>query len=837
MLKKILKEATRIEQWQQEIYTDLHNFNAEWITSGRLNISRLPTSSEANRFLVVRTANADPVYDVIVAGDIPGLDASKIVSGTFDVARIPDLDASKITSGRFPLSRLPTSSTANRFLVVRTANTDPVYDVIAAADIPGLDASKIVSGRFSVSRLPDGTSGYVLVGQGTGYDMAWRDISGIAGTITDSQHGTKTGIPFAHHGDWAHYGKIPTSAPTGAAERAYVDSANLYVHDGTSWVLRATKDWNNLINKPSTFPPSAHASSHEYGGTDLVRNLDYLAIRGTTVITSGRVLQNIASVAQTLLPDADNTRALGSSSYRWSDVRTALLNGWNPDAHASRHGYGGADAVSLDASQITSGRLSLSRLPTSATANRVLLVRTANADPTYDQVDWNTDIKNIPSTFPPSAHASTHEYGGTDLVTNLDYLAIRGTTVITGGRVLQNIPFVAQNLLPYADNTYDLGSSALRWRNLYLAGAADVGSLKIGGTVVITSDRMLSNIAYLATSLVPYLDNTYDIGASLSRIRNIYVAGTANVGSLQIGGTTVIDSSRNLTNIASATVSGTANVGSLQIGGTTVIDSSRKLQNIASVAQNLVPDANLTRDLGTSSVAWNNLYVGYGFIGRLTVTDQIRDNTNTYQMAKILSASGTSRNTPAWVFFPTSCNYSLLPATSDYGYIGESDRYWYMMYSYVYYYKVTPASFSCPSKLKDVPIEKALGVKVEGKTLPKGLKVRYKAPTPHSEDAYKVKDLIRERLGFNMAPLEREYTKHLLQKHNGDFESALREAKEFFGEELDSYGRTIKERLEKKMPIEDEIALDELVSVYGEQAVAEALEILKFELHDQIEIA
>jgi len=388
------------------------------------------------------------------------------------------LDASQITSGRLSLSRIPTSATANRFLVVRTANADPTYDVITAADIPGLDASKIVSGRFTVSRLPDGTSGYVLVGQGTGYDMAWRDISGIAGTITDTQHGTKTGIPFAHHGDWGHYGKIPTSAPTGAAERAYVDSANLYVHDGTSWVLRATKDWNNLINKPSTFPPSTHASTHASGGSD---------------------------------------------------------------------------PVSLDASQITSGRLSLSRIPTSATANRVLVVRTANADPTYDQVDWNTDIKNIPSTFPPSAHASTHEYGGTDLVRNLDYLAIRGTTVIDSSRNLTNI------------------ASAT------VSGAADVGSLKIGGTVVITSDRMLANIAYLATSLVPYLDNTYDIGASLSRIRNIYVAGTANVGSLQIG-------------------------------GTTVIDSTRKLQNIASIAQTLLPATDNTYDLGSSTYRWRDVY-------------------------------------------------------------------------------------------------------------------------------------------------------------------------------------------------------------------------------------
>jgi hypothetical protein len=78
MLKKILKEATRIEQWQIDIYTALHNINASWVVSGVFDVAR-----------------------------IPDLDASKIVSGTFDVARIPDLDASKIISGIFDEGRIP----------------------------------------------------------------------------------------------------------------------------------------------------------------------------------------------------------------------------------------------------------------------------------------------------------------------------------------------------------------------------------------------------------------------------------------------------------------------------------------------------------------------------------------------------------------------------------------------------------------------------------------------------------------------------------------------------------------------------------------------------------
>jgi hypothetical protein len=539
--------------------------------------SLLP-DADNTRALGSSTYRWSDVRTVLLNGWNPDAHASRHAYGGADAV---SLDASQITSGRLSLSRIPTSATANRFLVVRTANADPTYDVITAADIPGLDASKIVSGRFTVSRLPDGTSGYVLVGQGTGYDMAWRDISGIAGTITDTQHGTKTGIPFAHHGDWGHYGKIPTSAPTGAAERAYVDSANLYVHDGTSWVLRATKDWNNLINKPSTFPPSTHASTHALGGSD---------------------------------------------------------------------------PVSLDASQITSGRLSLSRIPTSATANRVLLVRTANADPTYDQVDWNTDIKNKPSTFPPSAHASTHEYGGTDLVRNLDYLAIRGTTVIDSSRNLVGLASVAQNLVPDVNATRNLGSST---NHFYLIYCNEI--LRTDGSlgVVASSDLLLASgntwrwTLQSAGHLVPITDNTYDIGTSTTRVRNLYLAGTANV--------------------ASATVSGAANVGSLQIGGTTVIDSSRKLQNIASVVQTLSPDADNTYDLGSGSLRWRDIYP-------VTIKTSAASGMAVY----FYSHDGTSYQSCASMWggaFRISRAGDIYPDADNSRYLGSSSSRWAYFYA------------------------------------------------------------------------------------------------------------------------------------------------------------
>jgi len=51
----------------------------------------------------------------------------------------------------------------------------------------------------------------------------------------------------------------------------------------------------SLVHPLRAFPPKPHADSHEYGGDDLVTDLDRLLIRGTEVIDINRNLKNIAS--------------------------------------------------------------------------------------------------------------------------------------------------------------------------------------------------------------------------------------------------------------------------------------------------------------------------------------------------------------------------------------------------------------------------------------------------------------------------------------------------------------------------------------------------------------
>jgi hypothetical protein len=177
------------------------SLNASKITSGRFDITRMPTSSGVTKFLMWDGAIGATTFSFITFNDvpnlpaikitsgsfaearipnlpasritsgsfeearIPNLPASKITSGSFSTDRIPDLSANKITSDRLSAARLPTSGTANRFLKVGSANTNPAYSAIAADDVPNLAAAKITSGTFSTSRIPDLSADKITSGE------------------------------------------------------------------------------------------------------------------------------------------------------------------------------------------------------------------------------------------------------------------------------------------------------------------------------------------------------------------------------------------------------------------------------------------------------------------------------------------------------------------------------------------------------------------------------------------------------------------------------------------------------------------------------------------------
>jgi hypothetical protein len=119
----------------------LSNINADKITTGSLNVER-----------------------------IPNLDADKITSGVLDTERLPDLDANKITSGILGSERIPTLDAAKIS-----------SGILQTEQIPAIDASKVTTGKLI---LPDVEANF----KGDGSKITGLDADNITTGTLDPEH-------------------------------------------------------------------------------------------------------------------------------------------------------------------------------------------------------------------------------------------------------------------------------------------------------------------------------------------------------------------------------------------------------------------------------------------------------------------------------------------------------------------------------------------------------------------------------------------------------------------------------------------------------------------------
>lgn len=121
-------------------------------------------------------------------------------------------------------------------------------------------------------------------------------------------------------------------------------------------------------------------------------------------------------------------------------------------------------------------------------------------------------------------------------------------------------------------------------------------------------------------SITPVSTNTVDIGSNAVRYKDLYLAGTALVGSLSSGPATV--DSLSVTGATTATGLVTANGGFLNNGVFTTTGTANLNGNVnigdgtadvvtfgGRIAGNLVPGTDDASDLGTSTLEWRNIWV------------------------------------------------------------------------------------------------------------------------------------------------------------------------------------------------------------------------------------
>ncbi|TPW12722.1 MAG: hypothetical protein FD130_1710, partial [Halothiobacillaceae bacterium] len=165
----------------------------------------------------------------------------------------------------------------------------------------------------------------------------------------------------------------------------------------------------------------------------------------------------------------------------------------------------------------------------------------------------------------------------------------------------------------------------------------------------------------LASSLIPDITNTYDLGAAGLAFRTLYASTSVIVGSTVTIGSHAIEFSSSTPDFVLA--NGTGNYFNFRdsAGNTLlqILDSGTtgNINVTGSVASNLIPSADLSFNLGTSAFRWNNLFADH-----LTIT-----GTSTLADFTFTNATGTTlvaTNVSSTNFLGTNATFTNLVANN-----------------------------------------------------------------------------------------------------------------------------------------------------------------------------
>jgi hypothetical protein len=254
----------------------------------------------------------------------------------------------------------------------------------------------------------------------------------------------------------------------------------------------------------------------------------------------------------------------------------------NLDYLIHRFGYRADSSVTDHGNVATAG--SIRKLMTDATTSKLCVIflphhmKDGNTTDYRFQQDWDaTTYTNCVLLIQPGAritidNAVTVTWGGPVVAPHkLQWLSLTGTgafTWIWNGLVWGNYDGTSTNAIhPTLDNTVDLGTSSLEFKDIFSDGTIHSDALDLGGnadalildddgdtTISADTDDQINfevggtdQIELVDGVLRPTTDDDVDIGASDKEFKDLYLDGTATVdviscsGDCTVGGTTYTD--------------------------------------------------------------------------------------------------------------------------------------------------------------------------------------------------------------------------------------------------------------------------------------------------------
>ena len=168
-------------------------------------------------------------------------------------------------------------------------------------------------------------------------------------------------------------------------------------------------------------------------------------------------------------------------------------------------------------------------------------------------------------------------------------------------------------IVPVTDSDVDLGTSSLYFKDAYIDSVTTTGNVAVGGNLTVTGNATIAgNLTFgdaasdtvafsadVASNLLPSADNTYDLGASGSEWKDLYVDGTAYVDAINFNGTAITSTAAEL-NILDGVTSTAAELNILDGVTSTATELNIMDGDTSAVSTTLVDaDRLVTNDAGT----------------------------------------------------------------------------------------------------------------------------------------------------------------------------------------------------------------------------------------------
>lgn len=452
--------------------------------------------------------------------------------------------------------------------------------------------------------------------------------------------------------------------------------------NGTQFNAIATFDNNVILNYPVTLNNTLTLDTSGYSPSELLQtNSSNQVITSntlpsscsatnmtlTTPSISSPTLTGTINLSTNIIPTANNTYSLGSSSYNFNYIYGNAIVG---NGITANNFYGGAMVLSgtnnNDKLQILNAS-SATILNVNTTTGKVTTLYNTLDDGINGNmnVNGNLVVSGTTNLVGLVASAASTFSNNLTIAGFLTQTASSGASNSFSGPVSCSSNLTTTNILPSSNNTYNLGSSSYNWNNIYgnnIYGNFSSGYLIQSGSsgLLTTSNTLPSSCsASNMTLTTPTINTSATISGTLSVSGTSTLSSTVSTGALTTSGNATFQNNgtsgvtETVTIYAGSVGHGTTSniaqtVYSTVGGGGGVVSTTLQLYYNSSLSNyafshsggypyifdaQLFPNADNSYSFGKSGLRWGALWSGTGTIQ----TSDERDKENIQPLTNSLN--------------------------------------------------------------------------------------------------------------------------------------------------------------------------------------------------------